>query len=80
MLPVSSKEVAENLEFILMERYKWQITNCDHGKCSMEETHLPNSINACAIGAILARMVFDARPIAETKFFVFTIIFNIVFL
>uniref|UniRef100_A0AC35UAX8 Ground-like domain-containing protein n=1 Tax=Rhabditophanes sp. KR3021 TaxID=114890 RepID=A0AC35UAX8_9BILA len=49
MVPVSSKVITENLEFILMERYKWRITNCNHDKCSMKQTCLLNSINACAI-------------------------------
>uniref|UniRef100_A0AC35TJF9 DUF1376 domain-containing protein n=1 Tax=Rhabditophanes sp. KR3021 TaxID=114890 RepID=A0AC35TJF9_9BILA len=29
-LPVASKEMAENLEYIWMEKPKWQITNCHH--------------------------------------------------
>uniref|UniRef100_A0AC35TQV6 SHSP domain-containing protein n=1 Tax=Rhabditophanes sp. KR3021 TaxID=114890 RepID=A0AC35TQV6_9BILA len=44
-LPVPAKELAENLEFILVERFKRQSTNCDHGKCSMPEVYLRNHVN-----------------------------------
>uniref|UniRef100_A0AC35U9I1 ACT domain-containing protein n=1 Tax=Rhabditophanes sp. KR3021 TaxID=114890 RepID=A0AC35U9I1_9BILA len=64
-LPVLTKELAENLEFILVERLKHQITNSDHEKCFMPDVYLLNSMNACAIADILAKNIFKLKMTDE---------------
>uniref|UniRef100_A0AC35TMA9 Protein TSSC4 n=1 Tax=Rhabditophanes sp. KR3021 TaxID=114890 RepID=A0AC35TMA9_9BILA len=64
-LPVPTKELAENLECILVERFKGQGTNCKHGKCSMPNVYLLNSVNACAIADLLTKQMFDLQIMTD---------------
>uniref|UniRef100_A0AC35TNJ8 Neur_chan_LBD domain-containing protein n=1 Tax=Rhabditophanes sp. KR3021 TaxID=114890 RepID=A0AC35TNJ8_9BILA len=62
---VPSKKVAKHLEFILIERFKHQITDYNYRECSVPDVYLLNSVNGCAVADTSTQTMFEFKMTSD---------------
>uniref|UniRef100_A0AC35TQN8 DUF2969 family protein n=1 Tax=Rhabditophanes sp. KR3021 TaxID=114890 RepID=A0AC35TQN8_9BILA len=63
---IASKELAENLEYVLIEYFGDQVTNASHGNGSFEEMYMLSPAKAQKIGHLIIQRMFNFKGEVST--------------